>query len=162
MIATSTRPIAASTCCVNVACTPPVRRKLPSWTARTRRAAGLKVIVSVTLESCDAPAIEIGTVYGPAPTRNSGPGGERRICPPVGIAAVATGGVPPAAPCGVPAAGGTSPGCGAGATGCAGAAGSVVVPGTCELPGGTTTIPPGPGAAGAPGGATPLAGDSTG
>ena len=32
--------------------------------------------VSVTVEMRDASVIEIGTVYGPPPTRNVGPGGE--------------------------------------------------------------------------------------
>jgi hypothetical protein len=61
-MAMSIRPEAASTCCVNVALTPPERMKLPSWMARTRRTDGLKVIVSVAPETIDAPVMDTGTV----------------------------------------------------------------------------------------------------
>ena len=44
--------------------------KLPSCTVRTRSIAGSKVSVSVIVDSRDALVIEIGTVYGPPPTRN--------------------------------------------------------------------------------------------
>src|ERR1019366_1164716 len=54
--------------------------KLPSCTMRTRRSAGLNVSVSVTVESRVAPTTEIGTVYGPPPTRNAVEGGERITC----------------------------------------------------------------------------------
>src|SRR5687768_18387975 len=89
------------------------------------------------LDTCDAPVIETGTVYGPAPTRNSVPGGERRTWPPL------AGGGTACAAVGAPA---TFALCG-GAT----AAGTVVVPGVAELPGGTTATPPAPGATGWPG-----------
>ena len=50
----------------------------PSFTARTRNSIGSNVNVSVIIESRDALTMEIGTVYGPAPTRNVVPGGEER------------------------------------------------------------------------------------
>src|ERR1700676_2289669 len=74
----STRPALA--CCVNVAFAPPDRMKLPSWTLRTRSSAGSNVNVSEMVESLDTFEIEIGTVYGPAPTRNPVPGGVRMTC----------------------------------------------------------------------------------
>ncbi len=58
----STRPAAVSTCWVNVTCTPPCRRKLPSCTVRTRRTFGSKNSVSEMVDSWDTPVIEIGTV----------------------------------------------------------------------------------------------------
>ena len=128
----STRPAAASTICVKVACAPPARMKLPSWTARTRSAAGLNVIVSDSPESRDAFVADTATVYGPPPTRNSGPGGVTTICAPAlaiagfglvavapagaagiaaGVAAEGAGGGTPAAgtPCGVAAPGTAGP-----------------------------------------------------
>src|SRR5688500_6064469 len=67
----SMRPAAGSTCWVNVGLMPPCRMKEPSWTLRTRSNAGLYVIDTVIVDSRVAPAIETGTVYGPAPTRIS-------------------------------------------------------------------------------------------
>src|SRR5687768_6774637 len=66
------------------------------------------------LEICEAPVIWTGTVYGPAPTRSSLPGGISRIWP-------------DAAPCATAA------------------AGTEVVPGMAELPGGITGTPAGAG-----------------
>src|SRR5512138_994429 len=136
--------------------------KLPSCTARTRSAAGLKVIVNDNPDSRDALVADTATVYGPPPTRNSGPGGVTTICAPAlavtgfGFVAVAPagdaglvagvaadgagGGAPAAAPCGVAAPGIAGEG----------AAGKAVVPGMGELPGGMIDTPgaAAPGAAG--------------
>src|SRR5215813_12264819 len=102
--------------------------KLPSCTARTRSAAGLNVMVSDNPESRDAFVADTATVYGPPPTRNSGPGGVTTICAPelatVGLGFAAGGGAPGAAPCGVAAAGAAG----------AGAAGTAVVPRIGEMP----------------------------
>src|SRR5580658_7049422 len=49
--------------------------KLPSWRLRTRSSVGSNVTVSEMVESLDTFEIEIGTVYGPPPTRNTAPGG---------------------------------------------------------------------------------------
>ena len=65
---------------MNDALAPPDRMKLPSFTARTRSSAGSKVSVSVIVESRETFVIEIGTVYGPAPTLNAVPGGVRSTC----------------------------------------------------------------------------------
>src|SRR5262245_19382539 len=104
--------------------------KLPSCTARTRSAAGLKVMVSDSPERRDAFVAETATVYGPPPTRNSGPGGVITISAPAlastGFAFVAAGGAPGAGACGVAAPGTVG----------AGAAATAVVPGIGELPGG--------------------------
>ena len=54
--------------------------KLPSCTLRTRSFVGSKMSVSVTVEIRDASVISSGTVYGPPPTRNVGPGGEISTC----------------------------------------------------------------------------------
>src|SRR5437763_5568812 len=161
-IVMSTRPPLA--CWVNVALAPPVRMKLPSCTARTRRIAGSKVSVSVIVVMRAAPLIEIGTVYGPPPTRNVVPGGDSTTCADpipgdvVGVSAAggwaATGGV-------VVAGGGVTAG-GVSMTGGGGAAagggvvtggvggGASTVPGTGVVPGGsvTTAVAPGGGAAG--------------
>ena len=67
----SMRPLLSSTCWVNAGVTPPCRMNVPSCTLRTRSSAGLKVIDSVTADSRVAPEIDIGTVYGPPPTRIS-------------------------------------------------------------------------------------------
>src|SRR5262249_22171369 len=122
------RPAIGSTCCVNWAAEPPCRMKLPSCTLRTRSAAGLKVIVTETFERRDAFDTEIGTVYGPPPTRNSVPGGVSRICAVCGGGgrAIGVGCAPAGAPVCVAAAGGGVP------------AGAAVVPATCVLPGGIT------------------------
>src|SRR5688572_31987630 len=111
-MAMSARPVFASPACVNVALIPPDRMKLPSATARIRSTAGLYVTVTATLEICDAPEIEIGTLYGPPPTRKSPDGGDTMIWPDTG-----SGGAAPV----VAAAGAWAPGCitptpGAGAT----------------------------------------------
>src|SRR5437762_10670650 len=97
--------------------------KLPSCTARTRSADGLNVTVSERPDRRDALVAEIATVYGPAPTRKSVPGGVTTICAP----ALATTG-----------AAGLVAGAAAGG---AGAAWTAVVPGICELPGGTIDTP---------------------
>src|SRR5438094_10503971 len=113
--------------------------------------------VNVIVDRRCASVIDSGTVYGPPPTRNVGPGGEISTCAEpmpgdcVGTAAgAAAGGVPAGAAGGGAAAvgsvvGGTAaaPGSGGG-VGAAGAAGGGfgfnTVPGTGELPGGTTTV----------------------
>jgi hypothetical protein len=74
----STRPVA--TCWVKVAFAPPDRMKLPSWTLRTRSSAGSNVSVSEIVESLDTFVIEIGTLYGPAPTRKPVAGGVMITC----------------------------------------------------------------------------------
>ena len=75
VIVMSTRP--GADCWVNDALAPPDRMKLPSLTARTRSSAGSKVRVIVTVDSRDTLVTEIGTVYGPAPTLKTLPGGDR-------------------------------------------------------------------------------------
>src|SRR5687767_159721 len=106
------------------------------------------------LDTCDAPVIDTGTVYGPAPTRNSVPGGETRICPPLAGGGTGTAWAAVGAPATVALCGGAV------------ADGTVVVPGVAELPGGTTATPPAPGATGWPGagcaGATAAAGSGVG
>ena len=77
-IVMSTRP--GAICWVNVAFAPPDRMKLPSCTLRTRSSAGSKVSVSVMVDSRETFVIEIGTVYGPPPTRNVARGGDRTTC----------------------------------------------------------------------------------
>src|SRR5215470_1943791 len=102
--------------------------KLPSFTLRTRSFVGSNVSVNVSVEMRVASVIEMGTVYGPPPTRNIGPGGEMMIC------AAPTPGdcVGGAACCGVAGAGGDAGvgGAGAGAADGGGAVGSI----------GTTTL----------------------
>src|SRR5688572_21334716 len=85
----SMRP-AGSTCCVNVALMPPCRMKEPSWTLRTRSKAGLYEIDTVIVDSRVVPAIETGTVYGPAPTRISA-GTDNSTRPGAGAAVVIEG-----------------------------------------------------------------------
>src|SRR4029077_10952589 len=126
------------------------RMKLPSWTLRTRSSAGSNDNVSEMVESLDTFVIEIGTVYGPAPTRNAVPGGVRMTCatprPAVVTGGSAGGGGGTAADVGGGAAeGGWAPG--GGVVGCAGGAaggagGTTIVPGTGELPGGASTFTP--------------------
>ena len=98
------------------------------------------MIDNVSVDSRDAPAIVIGTVYGPLPTRISLGGfsviraGGADCCVPAPVDGAAGG---------VGAGGGTTGGGGSttGATGAAtggGATGAVVIPGIGELPGGTT------------------------
>ena len=69
---------------------------VPSCTVRTRSTAGLKVTVSVSVDTRDALLIETGTVYGPPATRNSVPGGVTMIC--AGVAAAAAGAAVSAGP----------------------------------------------------------------
>lgn len=157
----STRP--GATCCVNVAVAPPDRMKLPSFTPRTRNNPGSKVNVSVTIESRDTFTIDIGTVYGPAPTRNDVPGGVRttwanpspdddRSPPVVGAAgAAAAGGGTSEGKTGL---GVVGTGCGTGVCG----VGTSTVPGTGVVPGGTASCVPG-GGVGWPVGAAPGAAD---
>src|SRR5436190_5948571 len=80
--------------------------KLPSCTVRTRTTAGLNVIVNDIDESRVALVTEIGSVYGPPPTRNSADGGETTTWAPaagdVGVAGLGAAGAPSV---GVPAAG---------------------------------------------------------
>src|SRR3954470_200321 len=73
VIAMSTRPVAASMRGVNVVATPPCRMNVPSCAVRTRSTFALYVTVKVITDSRDTLLIEIGTVYGPLATRNSGP-----------------------------------------------------------------------------------------
>src|SRR6185503_6298236 len=121
-IAMSMRPVTGSTICVKAACAPPARMKLPSWTARTRTAAGLNVIVNDSPDSRDAFVAEMATVYGPPPTRNSGPGGVMTTCAPAG-AIVGGGAVAAAGAAGTGAGAVAAPkGAGVGTTGGAGAA----------------------------------------
>src|SRR5580765_942221 len=100
-----------------------------------------------------ASVIDSGTVYGPPPTRNVGPGGEISTCAePIpgdvvgtagGVAGVgsAAGGRISAAGGGVSTAGGVTAGVDTGGVG----AGSTTVPGTGDDPGGATSrVPPGP------------------
>src|SRR5438093_11148227 len=106
--------------------------KLPSCTARTRSAAGLKVIVSVTLDTRDAPVIDTGTVYGPPPTRNSVPGGVTSTCAAAGVAAGGVAGGTAAGGVGGGAVGAPGGGCAGGTAGAGtgvGKGGTVVVPG---------------------------------
>src|SRR6185503_8265935 len=160
-IAMSMRPVTGSTICVKAACAPPARMKLPSWTARTRTAAGLNVIVNDSPDSRDAFVAEMATVYGPPPTRNSGPGGVMTTCAPAG--AIVGGGAVAAAGAAGTGAGVVGEGAGTGApeaappgsaaapgTAGVGAAVTAVVPGTGELPGGMIDTP---GAVAAPTGA---------
>src|SRR6516162_9490382 len=133
--------------------------KLPSFTLRTRSFVGSNVSVNVSVEMRVASVIEMGTVYGPPPTRKVGPGGEMMIC-----AAPTPGDCVGADTCaGVPGAGGVGGGGCAGAGDSGGAVGSIgtttldgggvcgcgggsTVPGTGVDPGGTTScVPPGPG-----------------
>src|SRR5581483_5299869 len=130
--------------------------KLPSLTLRTRSFVGSNVSVSVKVEMRAASEIEIGTVYGPPPTRNVGPVGEMMICAApipgdcVGTAAgsavvgVGLGGT-------VAGAGFTAAAWGGGGTtmfdgGCVWVGcGASTTPGTGVDPGGTATcVPPGP------------------
>src|SRR3989442_13504890 len=112
--------------------------------------------VSVIVDRRCASVIDSGTVYGPPPTRNVGPGGEFRTCAAqipgdavgtadgagVGTGSVGTaGGAGVGAAAGGWAAGGVSAG---GVVGCTGG-GTKTVPGTGDEPGGATTVvPPGP------------------
>ena len=133
--------------------------KLPSCTLRTRSSAGSKVSVSETVESRETFTIEIGTVYGPAPTRNVVPGGERITCasPTPGVVIGGSTGAGggrrrgEAAPaCGAAADGAAAGGAASASGGCGGAAGggcggTTTVPGTGVVPGGgATMVPPGP------------------
>src|SRR5690606_11444498 len=67
-------PATGSMWCVKVGATPPCCRNVPSCTERTRSTAGSYVMVRLIVESRCAPTTEIGTVYGPPPTWNVGPG----------------------------------------------------------------------------------------
>src|SRR5438034_2252231 len=156
-IVMSIRPPLA--CCVNVALVPPVFMKLPSSTARTRRIAGSKVNVSVIVVIRVAPVIEIGTVYGPPPTRNVVPDGESTTCaepiPGDTVGVSATGGCTGAGGgCtagGVSTTGGGGTGGGVAAGGVGG--GAATVPGIGVDPGGrVTTAVVVPAAGGAPAG----------
>jgi len=138
--------------------------------------------VSVTVEILDASLISNGTVYGPPPTRNVGPGGDMSTCAepiPVDVVGTAAASGGPAGGC---AGGGTGAGamggdggCGCVSTaagGCAGgcstggvAGGSRTVPGTGDDPGGAATVvPPGPrtGVPGTPAGGAPGTGAGAG
>src|SRR5436190_9563191 len=66
--------------CAKTTLMPPARMKLPSCTVRTRSFVGSKITVSVIVEIRCASVIEIGTVYGPPPTRRVGPGGVISTC----------------------------------------------------------------------------------
>ena len=87
----STRPAAGSIRGVNEVATPPWRMKLPSCTVLARTADPLKVIVIVAVDARDTPLIEIGTGYGPPPTRNSVPEGVTITCAAPAAAAGAVG-----------------------------------------------------------------------
>lgn len=67
----SMRPARSSVWLLNVGVTPPCRMNVPSCTVRTRINVGLYVIDSVNVDRRDAPAMEMGMVYGPLPTRSS-------------------------------------------------------------------------------------------
>src|SRR5512142_2359340 len=140
----STRPLAASTCCANPEATPPWRMKLPSCTPRTFNTAGLYRTVRLIVEIAFAPLIMMGTVYGPPPTRKSGPetltvttappAGGCAAAPAVAAAAGGAVGWPP--PPGAAAAGGCpgTPACAPVGGGCA--------PGAAAAPaGGGNTVP---------------------
>ena len=98
-------------------------------------------MVSDKPERRDAFVADTATVYGPPPTRNSGPGGVTTICAPAltgtTFEVVAGGGAPGAAADGVAALGAAG----------AGAAATAVVPGIGELPGGMIDMPGAPAAA---------------
>jgi hypothetical protein len=143
----SMRP--GAVCCVKVALAPPERMKLPSLTERTRKSDGSNVSVRVTVESRAALMTEIGTVYGPAPTRIAPPGGVTTTwADPRAVAADGAGGGTGGS-CGAAAAGGVAGFCAvAGGGGVPGTGvGTNTVPGTGVLPGGVNTVPP---AAGSP------------
>lgn len=67
----SMRPLFSSTWLLNAGVMPPWRMNVPSCTLRMRISAGLYVIDNVNVDRRVALAIEIGTVYGPLPTRIS-------------------------------------------------------------------------------------------
>src|SRR3990167_2719962 len=73
----SIRP--ALVCWVKTTSMPPVRMKLPCCADRTRSFVGSYMSVSDTVDKPSPFVTEIGTVYGPPPTRRVG-GGERTIC----------------------------------------------------------------------------------
>ena len=180
------------TCWLNATFTPPARMKLPSCTVRTRSFVASNVMVSVIVETRDAPEIEIGTTYGPPPMRNVVPLGDTMICAWPMPGDVAAGSVAGGAAVCPGVAGGVAAGCAG--VGCAGVAGGVVgsvgvagvggaaagggvaagggastVPGTGVLPGGAVTNVPsgarmtgGAGAPGAAGSATPGCGAAAG
>ncbi|PYR06337.1 MAG: hypothetical protein DMG00_19305 [Acidobacteria bacterium] len=153
------------TCCVKVTLTPPARMNVPSFTLRTRSFVASNVSVSVSVERRVASVIEIGTVYGPPPTRNVGPGGDRMICadpmPGVvvgpgatgsaagGVAVVGAGvaGAVVGAAGAAPGGAGVGAGCAAGSAGtattfggvCCCGCGTGTVPGTGVDPGGSAT-----------------------
>src|SRR5439155_3795913 len=153
------------TCCAKLTVTPPARMKLPSCTVRTRSFVGSKITVSVMVAMRDASVIEIGTVYGPPPTRSVG-GGEMITCAApmpadtVGTAGAGVGGCVVAGATGAAAGGGVAGGgvvrtgaggCGGAVAGgvCVGCVGTNTVPGTGDVPGGgVTVVPPGPGNSG--------------
>src|SRR5688572_480662 len=70
----STRPAAASIWWLKAWVAPPCLKNGPSWTDRTRTVDGVYVSVTLMIDNRDAPLTAIGTVYGPPPTLNSGPG----------------------------------------------------------------------------------------
>src|ERR687898_1447345 len=117
--------------------------KLPSCTDRTRSGPGLKVTVRDTVAIRGALVTEMGTVYGPPPTRNSVPGAVTATCAtlPGGAASAGCG----SAPGGVVAlASGGGTGVSAGAWGCVcggvwvggdGSGGSGTTPGEGSVPG---------------------------
>src|SRR5262249_60395440 len=112
----------------------PDRRKLPSWTVRTRRKRLSNVIVNVTVDNRCAPVTEIGMLYGPCPTRSTPAGGDTITCATPKPGEVTGGGsaVSPAAAGGVCAAG-----AGAASAGGAAAAGGGACVDDCGA-GGTT------------------------
>ncbi len=112
------------------------------------------MIDSDSVDSREAPLIDTGTVYGPAPTVIVG-GAEIEISPPAGAGCVAgAAGVGSGGAAGVGTGGVAGGGVGAGSTGtgCGGAgdAGWIVVPGMGELPGGICGVAGVVGAGGAP------------
>ena len=112
--------------------------KVPSCTLRMRTNAGLYVIDNVIVDIRDAPATEIGIVYGPLPTRISLGGlSEIRAGAPIGVCGGGGGNGAAGAAAGGGTGGGSSGAttAGEGAGGAAEGGGVVVIPGIGELAG---------------------------
>ncbi len=87
-------PASVSTYCVKPTWAPPRRMEPPSWTVRTRKTLGSKVTVSETINNCEAPLIDTGTVrvsrrHGTA--RQVGHEDTRHAAPSGSVASVSSG-----------------------------------------------------------------------